>query len=121
MTWYAAHAVMFVRFADGVQDHYPVMENVLLIEAADDDAAHALAVERARAGEHDSSGTYTCDGRRAAFVFAGIRKIVRVAHCSAAEVPGSGDELTWSMYALPDRQALDRLVADGEVDLRLVE
>ncbi len=32
--WFAAHIVMMVKLKDQKQDHFPVWENIILIEAA---------------------------------------------------------------------------------------
>ncbi len=39
MRWFTAHAIMVVAFETGAQDHYPVYENSLLIQADDSDEA----------------------------------------------------------------------------------
>ena len=121
MPWYAAHAVMFVQFKDGVQDHYPVWENILLIGAPDGDAAYELAIARAKEDEGDANSSFTWDDRPARWVYAGIRKLISVSHQSPTDEIGSGDELTYSEFDLPDREALDRLVAGDEVGLKYVE
>src|SRR5260370_31501389 len=38
-TWYAAHIVMYVTFKHGSQDHYPVWENIVLVEAPTEEEA----------------------------------------------------------------------------------
>jgi hypothetical protein len=59
MSWYTAHAIMFVRFKEGRQEHYPVWENVLLIRAASEEEAFTRACERAKQDEGDSNDTFT--------------------------------------------------------------
>jgi hypothetical protein len=112
---------MFVQFKDGVQDHYPVWENILLIKAADGSEALKAAAARAREYEGDSGSSFTWDGRPASWVFAGIRKLISVSHRSITDEIGPGDEVTYSEFDLPDRHSLDRLVAGDEVDLKYVE
>ena len=34
MKWYVAHVIMYVKFKDGVQDSYPIWENLYLIKAS---------------------------------------------------------------------------------------
>jgi hypothetical protein len=113
MAWFAASAIMFVEFKDGVQDCYPVWENVLLIEAEDGNAAFRLATDRAKEVEGDSRGSFRWDDRPARWVFAGIRKLLTVSHRHAGDELRSGDEVTFTEFLLNDRAALDRLV-DGE-------
>jgi len=120
MAWYAASAILCVKFKDGVQDCYPVWENVYLIEAETDGEAFRLAEERAREAEGDSSGSFRWDGRPATWVFAGLRKLLTVSH-EAPPALGSGDELTFSEFELADQRALERLVAGGEVGVTYME
>jgi hypothetical protein len=112
---------MYVRFKDGVQDHYPVLENILLVEAPDDDTAHELSVARAKEDEGDHKDSFTWQDRPAAWVFVGIRKLISVSHRSLDDRIGSGDEVTYSQLDLPNREALDRLVAGEDVNLTYVE
>ena len=119
MPWYAASAIMYVRFKDGRQDSYPVWENVLLLEAESDALAEQRAAERARLDEGDSSGSFRWDDRPAEWVFAGVRKILTVSH--RGDTLGHGDELTYSEFSLADEKSLRELVAGGEVSLDYVE
>src|SRR3989442_6952758 len=64
-TWYAAHIVMYVTFKDGAQDHYPVWENIVLIEAPTEDEAFSKAEVIVRAGEGDSDGSFRSNDRPA--------------------------------------------------------
>ena len=43
MTWYAAHVIMYVRFTEGLQDRYPVWENVFIVESANEETARTRA------------------------------------------------------------------------------
>ncbi len=49
MTWYAAHVILLTKFLDGVQDSYPVWENVVLINAATSEEAYAIADRKGNA------------------------------------------------------------------------
>src|SRR5262245_5238541 len=104
MSWFAASAVMYVRFKDGVQDRYPVWENVLLVQAATHEEAEEAARDLARREEGDSEGSFHWSERPAEWVFAGIRKTVEVSH--RGEALGHGDEVTYSELVLPDEEAL---------------
>ncbi len=119
MPWYAASAIMYVRFKDGQQDHYPVWENILLVEAASESLAQERATERARLDEGDSDGTFRWNGRPAGWVFAGVRKILLVSH--EGDNLGHGDELTYSEFSVADENALHDLAAGREVVLRYIE
>ena len=119
MAWYAASAIMYVRFKDGRQDHYPIWENILLVEAPSDSVAEERAIERARLDEGDSDATFRWNGRPAEWVFAGVRKILSVSHES--DTLGDGDEITYSEFSVADEKALQDLSAGREVSLRYIE
>lgn len=121
MPWYAAHAIMYVRFKDGQQDHYPVWENVLLVKAEDGDAARRKAVAWAKQGEGDSENSFRWDGRPATWVFAGLRKVISVSHSGLNDVPGDGDEITYSEFDLADEQSLKALVGGDETTVKYVD
>ena len=108
MPWFAASAVMYCRFKDGRQAPTPVWENILLVEAADDQTAWKLAESRARQDEGDSSGSMTWGGRPAEWTFAGIRQLLTVTRdpMKAAETLGHGDEITFTEFMLPDLDAV---------------
>jgi hypothetical protein len=111
---------MYVRFKDGQQGHYPVWENVLLVEADSDALAEERARELAGLDAGDSDGTFRWNGRPAEWVFAGIRKILTVSHRSDA-VPGHGDEITYSEFGVRDENTLQDLVAGRSVSIEYVQ
>ncbi len=122
MPWFAAHAIMYVRFRDGVQTPTPVWENVLLIEGPEDgDLAFEEAEKRAREDEGDSEGSFRWDGRPAEWVFAGIRKLITVSHRGRVDEPRHGDEITYSEFVLPDLAAVEALAAGKTVGLEYSE
>jgi hypothetical protein len=93
MNWYAAHAVLYVKFKDGQQDKYPLWENILLITANSDEEALTKAVQRAKEDEGDSAETFTWEGRPAEWCFGGLRKLVR---CESPDThPTAGTEITY--------------------------
>ena len=115
MTWYAAHAVMLVEFADGIQTQYPVWENILLIQSETSEAARAMAEARAKQDEGDSNGTFTWEDRPARWVFAGIRKVVACEDADAA--PGHGTEVTYLQLDLPDSETFEHFIQGDPVKL----
>jgi hypothetical protein len=102
---------MYCRFKDGRQSPTPVWENVLLIEAADDQAAWPLAESRARLDEGDGSGSMTWGGRPAEWEFAGIRQLLTVTHESEGKL-GHADEITYTEFMLPDLDAVKAFARD---------
>src|SRR5262249_14552396 len=75
VSWYTAHIVMMVRFKEYPQEHFPIWENIVLLEANSDDGAFANAEERGREDEGDDDGTFRWGGKPATWVFAGVRKL----------------------------------------------
>ena len=118
MPWYAASAILYVRFKDGHQTTYPIWENVLLIEAVDAAEAQEKAFRRAQADEGDSNASFTWDDRPAEWVCAGIRKLLTVSHPFADHQPVDGAEVTYSEFTVPDAETLHQLVAGEAVYLR---
>ncbi len=121
MPWYAAHAIMYVRFKAGRQSTYPVWENVLLIDARDPVAARRKAERRAKQDEGDSGGTFRWENRAAEWVFAGLRKVVAVSHQSPQPVPADGDEITYSEYEVANATTLRKLVSGKSARVEYVE
>lgn len=119
MPWYAASVVMYTKFKDGVQDKYPIWENVLLIEAASPDEALERAAKRGKQDEGDSSGTYFYENRPATWVLAGIRKVIECA--DADERPGNGTEITYSQMEVDTEEALSKLANGEPVTVRYEE
>ncbi len=121
MAWFSAHAILWVRFQDGDQGHYPVWETVFLVEAPGFAAAGLRAEELARREEGDCGGSLRWEGRPAAFVFGGVRKVAAVSHVRPGGELGDGDELAFSEYRLADEDALKRLAAGESAAVEYVE
>ncbi len=124
MAWYAARLILYTRFEDGVQDCYPVWENVVMIEAASSDEAFEKADRKGAAEAEDSVGSqYTYDGRPATWVFAGIRKLNECIEYfdpeerAAGGCEENGTEVTYSSFLVDNEDSLRRLVADKSVTL----
>ena len=113
--WFAAHIVMAVRFKNDPQTHYPVWENVVLIEAVDPEHAMPKAETYARLDDGDSNGSFTWGDRPAEWFFAGIRKLI--ACVDYEQRPTDGTEITYSELVLKDDLALQRFAAGESVVL----
>jgi len=111
MAWYAAHAIMYIKFKDGVQDKYPFWENIILIEAETDDEAFEKAETRAREDEGDSQGSLTYEERPAKWVFAGIRRLVSCV--DILEQPTDGTEITYLEMEVESEECFTKLL-NGE-------
>jgi len=121
MTWYAAHAIMYFKLKQGVQDRIPVWENVYLIEADSEKVAEDLATARAKECEGDSQGTLLLAGKPATLAFAGIRKIVAVSHESDAGQLQSGDEVTYSEFEVDSEAQVRQLISGDSVHIEYIE
>ena len=115
MPWYAASAIMFVKFKDGNQDTYPVWENVHLIEATTPEEAEEKAIRRAREEEGDDSGSFTWNKKPATWVFAGLRKLLSVSHPDLDDNELDGAEVTFSEFEVTTEADLDALVNGEDV------
>jgi hypothetical protein len=111
MTWYAAHLVLYVKYKEQPQDHFPFWENIVLIQADTEDEAFAKAEERGRAEEGDSDGTFRWDGKPATWVFAGVRQLIRCE--DDTERPGDGTEVTYNEMEVDSLEELKHFV-EGE-------
>jgi len=111
---------MVVRYLEGPQDSCPLWENVLLVEAADSEAAFAVAEDLARSkftsGPEDG---FLCEDRAALLQFAGIRKLFEILDVDDTGVPGHGSEVTCSELDVSTEQDLSRLLRGESVQIQL--
>ncbi len=116
MNWYAAHAVMYIKFKDRQQEKYPLWENILLIAAESDEEAQAKAVARAKEDEGDSEGTFTWEGLPATWCFGGIRKLVT---CESEDGrPTEGTEITYLEMEANNQADFERFMAGEPVTMK---
>jgi hypothetical protein len=121
MPWFAASVIMHIRYKDGIQDKYPVWENVLLIDAPTSEEALQKAERAGREREGDSDGSLTWEGRPAEWVYSGIRKLITVSNPNSIEnIPDDGAEVSYSEFEVPDDISLSRLVKGEEVPVLYV-
>ena len=122
MPWYAAHIILYTKFLDGAQDTYPVWENIVMIHAPTPDEAFARA-DRKGQFEASVSDGYTYDGRPAAWVFAGVRKLSECIEDfdpeqrAAGGMEEHGTEVTYSSFIVDSEASLQGLVAGRSVSL----
>jgi hypothetical protein len=116
MTWFAAHLILYIKFKQGSQEHFPVWENVVLIKAESEEEAFAKAEQRGREEEGDDDGTLRWGERPATWVFAGVRKLTA---CQDAEKrPGDGSEITYLELDVDSLAAVEQLAAGQPVAVR---
>jgi hypothetical protein len=113
--WYAVSIIILVKFKDGIQDIYPIWENIVLIKAESTEKAFEKAENKGKEYEGDSHGTYEYDGRPATLVFAGVRKLIECV--DSDERPDDGTEVTYSMLSVKSNEALAKLVNGEEVSV----
>lgn len=121
MPWFCAHAVVYFQFKDGKQDHFPVWENVYLIQASDAEQAWTKGIARARSDEGDFAGSLHFEDRPATLVFAGLRKVISVSHLGTEGQIADGDEVTFSQCRFADTDSFRKFVNGEEATGILVE
>jgi Domain of unknown function (DUF4288) len=92
-TWFAAHIVMYVEYKEGQQSTFPVWENSVLIEASSEEQAFTKAETRGREAAGDDGGTFRWGGKRASWVFGGVRKLTLCE--DPDERPGDRSEVSY--------------------------
>ncbi|MBS2022306.1 MAG: DUF4288 domain-containing protein [Deltaproteobacteria bacterium] len=123
--WYAAHVVVYFENAHikrtGV---YPLMENIHLVQAANERDALRLAKALGKASAF-ADPSFTYGGRAARRVFGGVRKIVKVSppilsdDSTPATRVESGCEATFNQLRVRGRRNLRRFVEGREVEVCL--
>ncbi|MDM8530750.1 DUF4288 domain-containing protein [Anaerolineales bacterium HSG25] len=108
LNWYVAHAMMVMKFQDGNQDLYRVMENVILVSAESDKEAAEKAVQRAKEDEVDIDDDYTYDSRPITWEFVGLRKLITCVF--PEERPTNGTELTYSEFEISDKEEFEKYI-----------
>lgn len=113
--WYAASVILYLKYQDNVQDSYPVLNKIILIEAETIDQAWEKAEKMALKYEGDDNGTLICDGRRATRIFAGLREMIS---CDDTEErPTDGTELTFFKVYVDLKEELERLANNEPVHI----
>jgi hypothetical protein len=121
MSWFAAHVVLYFEVDSSAEGPISVMENVYLIEAADEDTAWLKAEERGRADCGDSNGSLTLDGKPAELRYGGVRKLisprrsaerlVQTPDDEPVDLPEDGTEVTYSRFVVSNREDLKALAS----------
>lgn len=118
MPWFAASAIMYIKFKDGNQDSYPIWENVFLVEADSPEKAEEKAIELAKQGEGDSQNSLTWGERPATWVFAGLRKLLTVSHPDIHDTKLDGAEITYSEFEIDDKKSFQKFVDGKDVTIK---
>jgi len=109
--WYTAHVVIQLRTKEEPQAEFCVWENVILIEAKNEEEALEKAEVRGR--EDEGEFGLTINGKSAEFVYVGLRKLMA---CSDGErTPSDGTELSFNRLYFASQQDLDDFAEGKEV------
>lgn len=113
--WYSAHIIMFIHYKNAVQDHYPVWENIVLVEARTEEEAFEKAERLGHSGEGDDGGSFRWGKEPAEWVFAGVRKLTE---CQTFDDrPGDGTELSYNELELDSLEAVKKLASGKRVEV----
>jgi hypothetical protein len=107
MTWYVAHALMVLRPKVPMANPHFCWENLLLIEANENEDPWQIAEARAREDSQEEFSMQPPCPVPSRWEFAGIRKVIEVLHNVEDERFASGDQLTYNA-----------LLFDSPADLR---
>jgi hypothetical protein len=117
MSWYAAHLILYVKFKQKAQQRFPLWENIVLIKAASEEKAFAMAERRGLEQAGDDGGTFRWGGEPAEWVFGGVRKLTL---CEGGDSrPGDGMEVTYLEMEVESKAALGRLLNGHPVRVTL--
>lgn len=125
MTWYAAHIIEAIELKEGIQDIYPVYENVFLIEAENTDIAFEKATVIGKKESADSE--LELNGKPAIHVFKGIRKLIEIDNPMEVHIepsndpPVHGTEITYSYFEVQSPEDMAKLIEGKEVQVEYIE
>ena len=112
-TWYSAHIIMFVECNFEPQRHFPVWENIVLVEAESEDQAFEKAERCGRQSEGDDGGSFRWGDQPAKWVFAGVRKLTECA--LVTDRLGDGTEVSSNEFEVSSRAAIEKFVSGEPV------
>src|SRR5262249_4194235 len=96
---------------------FPVWENVVLVQGRSEEEAFRKAERKGQEAAGDDGGTFRWGGKRASWVFAGVRKLTQ---CEDPEDrPGDGTEVTYTEWILRSKRAVGQFAQSGRVSLAL--
>lgn len=117
MAWYAAHAIMYIEFAN--KNSYTIRENIILIEAESVDEAWEKSDKRAKEITNETNDALVLDESFENWKLAGIRKLIS---CFDEEnQPEDGTEITYSELEIDDEASFKQLLKGDSVILNYEE
>jgi hypothetical protein len=123
MGWFAASIIIGMKSQNEIG---PILvhENVVLLEADNSDEVFQKARKIGETEVAIDDGL-TLNGMPAKRIFAGIRKIIKVSNPSPYDPeqdrPSDGTEITYSVYEVPDDEALKNLANGEETKVLYIE
>ncbi len=118
--WYAAHLIEYLKFEDGKQDSFEVYENIVLIDAPDNQAAFNAAEKLGKTYEH--STIVGPERRPARWTFAGVRSLTECQDSDPETLaqppdfkPKHATEITYLALVVDSEEALQKLINGEEV------
>jgi hypothetical protein len=121
--WFASHLLFSVRFQQGNQDHFPIVERVVLIEAFDHEEARDRAAEMVEREQGEGSGDRRYNGHAAELVYLGVKKsIVLATEDGGTEITlQKCQDLTYWEYDAMNEDNIIRLRKSEAVDVKYIE
>ena len=119
MSWYAAHVLMYVRLKDRTQDHFPIWENIILLNANSEEDAFIKAEKRGHEDAGDDDASFRWAGEPAEWVFAGVRKLTS---CEDSERrPNDGTEITFLEMQVSSKRDIEKLLEGEPVTINVMD
>lgn len=118
--FFCAHAIFYFKLLDQKQDSFLLHENVYFIEAEDENSASEVAFEIGKQNEDLSEdGHLQINEKGAAYIFAGLRKIIEVELTPHQVVVHGllGLELTYSEFEVDSLEQVRALVRGEMVEI----
>jgi len=149
MGWYAAHMITYQKYKNGIQDRYPVSEEIVLLEAdsldeafiksreiGDDEEYEVYAVPDSIKWSHidninereDFNGDVEAllknifkdsNERIVEYIFAGVRKVIKCENQKERLVHGS--EISHSEYLVKTEDDLKKLLKSEKMVIKYIE
>ena len=123
MTWFAASIIIGLRRHDNKGD-ITVYENIYLVEANSGEEALDWANEQGKLEAAIDDDGLTIDNHPAERLFGGIRKLIEITNAAgstAEDQPRSGAEVSYSEFAVPDEETLQRLGSGESVTVQYIK
>lgn len=118
--WFCAHAIFYFKLLDAEQDSFLVHENIYLTGADNATTAAAIAAQYAKSNEDTGEdGHLELNENKAAYLFAGIRKVIEVEPhpASGAVNELKGLELSYSVYEVDTLEEVLKLARGDAIEV----